>query len=93
MNTYFKIEISIEDLSNLTYQLPHDVILFIRVAPDSDQYFGVVRNDYYSEIIAKAPRRSVDSLNTVSKEEVLRFYKGVANDPTERFFGNMRLLG
>jgi hypothetical protein len=92
MYIYFKIEISFEDLSDLTYQLPQEVILFIRVTPDGDQYFGVVRNDYYSEIIAKAPRRSVDSLDTVSKEEVMRFYAGVANDPTERFFGNMRLL-
>jgi hypothetical protein len=92
MYIYFKIEISIEDLSDLTYQMPQEVVLFIRVSPDMDQYFGVVRDDYYSEIIAKAPRRSVDSLDTVSKEEVMRFYAGIANDPTERFIGNRRLL-
>jgi hypothetical protein len=92
MEVYFKIEISIEDLSDLTYQLPKDVILLIRIAPALDDYFGIVRGDYYSEILKNVPRRSVDSIEMVSKEAIVSFCVEIDKDPYERFYGNSALL-
>jgi hypothetical protein len=55
--------------------------MFIEIATDSDQYFGIVRDDYYSEILKNAPRRSVDSMDLLSKTEIDSFHHQVAQNP------------
>jgi hypothetical protein len=51
MQQCFKLHISIQDFSDLISHLPEDVILFIKIDPLSDQYYGIVRDDYYTEIL------------------------------------------
>ena len=92
MQNCFKLEISTQDLSQLISHLPEDVILFIKIDPLSDEYYGIVRDDYYSEILKNVPRRSVDSIEMVSKEAIVSFCVEIDKDPYERFYGNSALL-
>ena len=91
MNIYFKIEITIEDLSQLIYHVPEEMLMFLRIARGADYYFGIVRDDYYSEILKNASRRSVDSIDLVTKTEIDQFRCHIATDAFERFLGNESL--
>jgi hypothetical protein len=92
MQNCFKLEISTQDLSQLISHLPEDVILFIKIDPLSDEYYGIVRDDYYSEILKNAPRRSVDSIEPVNKAQIVQFNARIEKEPYERFYGNRALL-
>jgi hypothetical protein len=92
MNIYFKIEIRLQDLSHFIHNVPEEVIMFIKIAPDSDCYFGIVRDDYYSEILKNMPRQSVDSIEIVNSAEIGNFCREMDKDPNERFFGNRALI-
>jgi hypothetical protein len=92
MQQCFKLHISIQDFSDLISHLPEDVILFIKIDPLSDQYYGIVRDDYYTEILRNAPRQSVDSIERVNKAEIIQFNARVEHEPYERYYGNRALL-
>jgi hypothetical protein len=92
MNIYFKIEIRLEDLSHFIHNVPNDVIMFIKIERDSDTYFGIVREDYYSEILKHVPRQSIESIEIVSRAEIGDFYREADKEPYERFFGNRALI-
>lgn len=90
---YFKFEIELQEVSNLTYQLPEELILFIKVDPTSDWYYGIIRDDYYDELLKNLSRESINSLEIVSRAEVSQFIPGRDKGAHQRqFYGNMDLL-
>ena len=44
---YFKLQLDYQELSNLTYKIPEERYLFVSTTQDSEEYFGIVDNDYY----------------------------------------------
>lgn len=89
----FTLEMDIQEISNLTYKLPEEYILLIKPEPGSDQYFGVIQDDYYEVMLRNLPRESLHSLQEVEPSALLSFIPARDKHALKRqFYGNRNLF-
>lgn len=87
---YFTLEIGMQEVSDLTYQLPEDKILLIKPERTSDRFYGLISKDYYDDLIRFLPRECIYSLEIITKAEVVRYTPHINKEA--QFYGNINLL-
>lgn len=87
---YFTLEIGIQEVSDLSYQLPEEKILLIKPERSSDRFYGLISKDYYDELLKNLPRECIHSLEIINKAEVMRFTPH--KNKEAQFYGNINLL-
>ena len=87
---YFTLEIGMQEVSDLTYQLPEEKILLIKPEPTSDRFYGLISKDYYDDLIRHLPRECIYSLEIINREEVMQFTPHTNKEA--QFYGNINLL-
>lgn len=79
-----------QEVSDLTYQLPEEKILLIKPERSSDRFYGLISKDYYDELLRYLPRQCIYSLEIINKEDVMRFTP--LKNKEAQFYGNINLL-
>jgi hypothetical protein len=90
---YFKLRLEQQEMSNLTYQIPEQNMLLIQPVQTSDEYYGIIDDMWYSELMKSLPRQILDSLDVISPAEFSRFLQLSQKQADQRrFAGNINLL-
>jgi hypothetical protein len=85
---YFKVQLGEQEMSNLTYLLPKESFLLIKPEESSDQYYGLLEDSWYNEMIRNLPRQTLNSLEVISQGEMSMFMH-----ETEKQAGQRRFAG
>ena len=80
-------------MSNLTYQIPEENFLLIKPTEQSDEYYGVIQETWYGEMIKNLSRQVLHSLEVVDLAEIARLVESTDGKANQlRFAGNTNLL-
>jgi hypothetical protein len=90
---YFKVQLGEQEMSNLTYLLPKESFLLIKPEESSDQYYGLLEDSWYNEMIRNLPRQTLNSLEVISQGEMSTFMHETEKQAGQRrFAGNVNLF-
>jgi hypothetical protein len=90
---YFKLELDQQEMSNLTYQIPEASFLLIKPAQNSDEYCGVIEENWYGEMIKNLSRQILNSLEVITGAEFTSFLQTSEKDADKRkYTGNSNLM-
>ena len=89
---YFKLQLDHQELSNLTYKIPEECVLFIGNELPSEEFYGIIDDDYYQELVKYLPRQNLDSLEIVDASCEAFLPLNDARLPDRQFAGNLDLL-
>ena len=90
---YFKLQLQQQEMSNLTYVIPQENILLIKPSQISDEYFGIIEDMWYNEMIRNLPRQVIDSLDVLTPKDFTGFLQLSERQADQRqFAGNTNLL-
>jgi hypothetical protein len=90
---YFKIQLDEQGMSDLTYLLPQESFLLIKPQEASEEYYGLIQDTWYNEMIRNLPRQTLNSLEVISQGEMSTFMHQTEKQAGQRrFAGNVDLF-
>jgi hypothetical protein len=90
---YFKVQLDEQEMSNLTYLLPQESFLLIKPKESSEEYYGLIQDTWYNEMIRNLPRQTLNSLEVISQAVMSTFMHQTEKQAGERrFAGNVDLF-
>lgn len=90
---YFKLQLDQQQMSDLTYIIPEKDLLLINRSQTSEEFYGVIQENWYNEMIKNLPRQTLDSLEVINFSE-FHHYVNVTKEHAEqrRYVGNSALM-